>query len=238
MRGVVFAAGEGTRMRPLTDDRPKGLVEVAGKPLLTHCFETLLGLGVDELLVVVGYRGEQIREYYGERFEGTPITYAEQAERTGLAHAALAAEPHVDGDFLAMNGDNVFGADLAAVRHHHESTDADATLLVDGVSREEATRTGVLELDADGCVTGLVEKPADPPSTTVPRGFYAFSPRIFDACRAVDPAPTGEYELTHAIDTLLDRGGTVETVPLDGWATNVNTPADRETATARLTDGG
>ena len=235
MQGVVFAAGEGTRMRPLTDDRPKGLVEVAGTPLLTHCFETLVDLGVDELVPVVGYRGEQIRDHYGDRFDGVPVTYAEQTERTGLAHAALAADPHVDGDFLAMNGDNVFDADLAAVRRRHESTDADVTLLVDEVSREVARRTGVLERDDAGRVTGLVEKPADPPSTTVPRGFYAFSPRICDACRAVDPAPTGEYELTHAVDDLLAAGGTVETVPLDGWATNVNTPADREAATDHLT---
>lgn len=234
MQGVVFAAGEGTRMRPLTADRPKGLVEVAGKPLLTHCFETLVDLGVDELVPVVGYRGAQIRDHYGDRVAGTPITYATQAERTGLAHAALAAEPHVDGDFLAMNGDNVFDADLAAVPRRHESTDADATLLVDGVSHEAATRTGVLELDDADRVTGLVEKPADPPTTTVPRGFYAFSPRIFDACRTVDPAPTGEYELTHAVDDLLTAGGTVATVPLRGWCANVNTPADRDAAADRL----
>ncbi|WP_246985099.1 sugar phosphate nucleotidyltransferase [Halorientalis marina] len=147
---------------------------------------------------------------------------------------AAADGPAGDGDFLAMNGDNVFDADLAAVPERHHATGADVTLLAEDVPREEAVRAGVIELDDAGRVTGLVEKPDDPPSATVPRGFYAFSPAVFEACRPVDSASTGEYELTPAIDDLLAAGGTVETVPLDGWATNVDTPADRDAVAARL----
>ncbi len=227
MRAVVPAAGEGTRLRPLTIDRPKGLVEVAGKPLLSHALETLVGLGVSRVVVVIGYRGADIRARYGNSFEGIPLTYARQDERLGLAHALLQAEPHVDGDFLCLNGDNVCRADLGAVVDRHRATGADATSLVDDVSRERATEGGVFEFDGDE-VAGLVEKPDDPPSTLVPRGFYAFSERIFDACRLVTPADTGEYELTDAVDLLVSAGRRVETVPLEGWCRNVNTPTDVE----------
>lgn len=233
MDGVVLAAGEGTRLRPLTATRPKGLVSVGGVPLLTRCFETLLSLGVDHLVVVVGYRGDDIRAFYGETFRGVPLTYAEQQTRDGLASALSTAEPHVEGSFLAMNGDNVCSADLGAVVDAHRERDADATLLVEDVSRDAASRTGVLVFE-DGELAGLVEKPADPPSTTVPRGFFCFSPAVFDACRAIDPSPTGEYELTAAVAWLLEQGHTVETVPLDGWCVNVNTQADIERAEALL----
>jgi glucose-1-phosphate thymidylyltransferase len=228
--GVVPAAGMGTRLRPLTDSKPKGLVEVGGKPLLTRCFETLRSLGVDEAVVVVGYRAEEIVDHYGDRFGGLPLSYAHQPEQQGLAHAVSTAEPAVEGAFVLLNGDNVCAANLSAVVDRHRATDADATLLVETVTREEASRTGVVSFDADGRVTGLVEKPDDPPSTTVPRGFYAFSSRAFAACRAIDPSPTGEYELTAAVDHLLAAGGRVETVALDGWCVNVNTPADVERA--------
>jgi len=233
MQAVVPAAGEGTRLRPLTVDRPKGLVEVAGKPLLSHALETLVGLGVSGVVVVIGYRGAEIRARYGDSFEDTPLTYVRQDERLGLAHALLQADPHVDGDFLCLNGDNVCRADLGAVVDRHRAAGADVTSLVDDVSRERATEGGVFEFDDDE-VAGLVEKPDDPPSTLVPRGFYAFSERIFDACRLVTPAETGEYELTDAVDLLLHAGRSVETVSLEGWVRNVNTPDDIEWVAERL----
>jgi len=233
MQAVVPAAGEGTRLRPVTADRPKGLVEVAGKPLLSHVFGTLVGLGASEIVVVVGYRGADIRDHYGDFFGGTPLTYARQDERLGLAHALLQTEPHVDGDFLCMNGDNVCRANLDAVVDRHRETGAGVTSLVDDVSRERASEGGVFEFDGDE-VAGLVEKPDDPPSTLVPRGFYAFSERVFDACRLVTPAETGEYELTDAVDLLVYAGRRVETVPLEGWCRNVNTPADIEWVAGQL----
>ncbi|WP_302082669.1 sugar phosphate nucleotidyltransferase [Salinibaculum rarum] len=233
MQGVVPAAGEGTRLRPLTDDRPKGLVEVAGKPLLTHVFETLADLGVESIVVVVGYRGDAIREYYDSSFEGIPLNYATQDERLGLAHAVLQAEPHVEGEFLLLNGDNVFDADLSPVVERHRATDADATTLVERVPRERARAGGVFDV-ADGEVVGLVEKPDEPPSRLIPRGVYAFSPAILPACRLVTPGHTGEYELSDAVDLLIQAGRRVETVEFDGWCRNVNTPADREQVAAHF----
>lgn len=230
----MFAAGEGTRMRPLTDERPKGLVEVAGRPLLAWVFDALAEAGVRELVVVVGYRAGDIIERFGDAYEGTPITYAHQRERTGLADALLTAAPHLTGDFLAMNGDNVCRADLAGLRERHETAAADVTTLVEDVPAERAGRGAAFQLDEDGAVAGLVEKPDSPPSTLVPRGVYAFSPAIVHACHLVGAGAEGERQLADAVDLLLSAGRPVETVPLEGWCVNVNTPEDRERVRSRI----
>lgn len=226
MQGVVLAAGVGTRLQPLTVDRPKALVTIAGKPLLSHGFEALIEAGIEELIVVVGYRGEDILDYYGNTFEDVPITYARQAEQRGTAHALLAAEQYVEDDFALMYGDNVYDTNLSAVLDRHRETDADVTALLDTVSPERATRGGVFELDENGEVVGLVEKPEKAPSRKVPRGFYVFSPRIIHACHVIEPAATGEYELTDAVDLLVYAGAPVSVVDFEGWAINVNTPVD------------
>lgn len=227
MDGVVLAAGEGTRLRPFTAEQPKGLVEVDGRPILTHCFERLLAVGVERLVVVVGYRADQIRDHYGEQFRETPLRYAHQSQRNGDASALLTAADHVDCDeFVVMHGDNVFETDQARALDRHRATDADATLVVENVSREEATRLGVVELDDDDVVEGLVEKPDDPPSTVATTGFYVLPAAIFDACRQCEPSERGEYELSRAIDHLVSGDRTVVATRLDGERINVNTPED------------
>lgn len=234
MQGVVLAAGEGNRLEPRTADRPKGLVEVAGRPLLDHCFAALESIGIDELVVVVGYHAEAIIDRYGDAFDGIPITYVHQRERLGLAHALLQAEPHVDDDFVLLNGDNVFRANLAAALDRHRETGATVTLLVETVTPEAARETGVLSIDEDGEVSGLVEKPSEPPSTLVTTGFFVFSPVIFHACHLVQPSERGEYELADAIDLVMGAGHHIETVELDGWRVNVNTEADIEAVEREL----
>lgn len=226
MQAVVLAAGEGTRLEPLTDEIPKGLVEVAGQPLLDHCFDALTSIGIDELVVVVGYRAEAIIDRYGDEFDGIPITYVHQRERLGLAHALLQAEPHIDDDFVLLNGDNVFRANLAEALDRHHESGATVTLLVETVTPAAARETGVLSIDEDGEVTGLVEKPAEPPSTLVTTGFFVFDPVIFHACHLVQPSDRGEYELADAIDLVMGADHLIETVELDGWRVNVNTRED------------
>lgn len=234
MKGVILAAGEGTRLRPRTDEIPKPLVEVGGEPLLTHCLETLRELCIDEVVIVVGYKGDRIKERYGESFRGSDISYAHQPEQDGLAHAVLAARDHVDSDFVVLNGDNIYSGNLGEAIDRHRRMDADITFPVDDVSREAAKRGAVCELDEDGRVTGLVEKPTEPPSTSVPTAFYVLPPEIFPACRIVRPSARGEYELPDAIDLLIYSGYGVETVPFEGWKLNINTEHDIERAERRL----
>ncbi|MDL0126516.1 UTP--glucose-1-phosphate uridylyltransferase AglF [Halobacterium salinarum] len=236
MQAVVLAAGEGTRLRPLTEDKPKGMVEVNGKPILTHCFEQLVELGADGLVVVVGYRKQDIIEHYGDEFEGIPITYAHQREQKGLAHALLKVEEHIDDDFMLMLGDNIFQANLDDVVSRQQEDRADAAFLVEEVDWEEASRYGVCDTNKYGEVTDVVEKPEDPPSNLVMTGFYTFSPAIFHACHLVQPSNRGEYEISEAIDLLIQSGRTIDAIGLEGWRIDVGYPEDREEAEERLAE--
>jgi len=230
MQAVVLAAGEGTRLRPLTEDVPKGMVEVNGNPILTYCFERVAELGAEELVVVVGYLKERIIEHYGDEFRGIPITYAHQREQNGLAHALLAVEDHIDDDFMLMLGDNIFHANLQDVVRRQQEDRADAAFLVEEVPYEEAGRYGVCETNQRGEIVNVVEKPDDPPSNLVVTGFYTFTPAIFHACHLVQPSNRGEYELTKAIDLLIQSGRTVDAIGLEGWRVDVAYPADRDRA--------
>ena len=236
MKAVVLAAGEGTRLRPLTEDTPKAMVEVNGKPLLTHCFEQLLDLGTDveEFVVVVGYRKQDIIEHYDDEFRDVPITYTHQREQKGLAHALLTAEEHIDDDFMLMLGDNVFRANLGDVVRRQQEHRTDAAFLVEEVPSEEAGRYGVCDTNDYGEIVEVVEKPDDPPSNLVMTGFYTFSPAIFHAAKLVQPSNRGEYELSEAVDLLIRSGRTIDAIRMDGWRVDVGYPDDREEAEQRL----
>ena len=236
MQAVVLAAGKGTRLRPLTDDKPKVLVEVNGTPLIEDVFDNLIDAGASELIVVVGYKAEQIIDRYGDEYRDTPITYTHQREQLGLAHAILQAEPHIDGDFMLMLGDNVFRGNLKDVANRQKEDRADAAFLVEEVPYEEASRYGVLDTNEYGEVTEVVEKPDDPPSNLVMTGFYTFTPAIFHACHLVQPSDRGEYELPDAIDLLIQSGRTIDAIRLDGWRIDVGFPEDRDRAEERLDD--
>ncbi len=227
MDAVIPAAGRGSRLGELTDDRPKGLVDVAGRPLLAHVFETATEAGADELVVIVGYEAAQIVDRFGDVFEEVPITYVHQRERLGLGHAVLQAEPHVEGTFLLLNGDNVFAGSVAPAVAGVDG--AGAVLVVEEVSPAVAATTGVIETDEAGLVTGIVEKPDDPPSTLVTTGCYVLPEDVFHACALLRPSAEGEYQLSEAVGLLVRAGYDVATVRL-GERMNVNTPDDVEQA--------
>jgi NDP-sugar pyrophosphorylase family protein len=223
-------------MGPLTADRPKPLVKVAGRPLVDHVLDALPP--VEGVVIVVGYRADRLREHVGSEHEGTPVEYVTQPEPVGLADAVLRAEPLVPGPFVLVNGDNVVRAPLDPLVARHRETDADATLLTERVSEERAREVGVVVTDDRGRVERVAEKPADPPSTLVQTGCFALSQSVFDACRSLSPSDRGEYELADAM-TRLAREGRVEAVDIGttgGWRLNVNTPADIERAEARLAE--
>ena len=234
MDAVVLAAGEGTRLRPLTEDKPKGMVEVDGDPILTHCFERLVELGADQLVVVVGYKKEKIIQHYGDEFEGVPITYTHQREQDGLAHALLTTEEHVEDDFMLMLGDNIFDANLEDVVQRHSEQRTDAAFLVEEVPWDEASRYGVCDTNKYGEIVEVVEKPDDPPSNLVMTGFYTFTPAIFHACHLVQPSNRNEYELSDAVDLLLAADRTIDAIALEGWRIDVGYPEDRDEAERRL----
>lgn len=234
MKAVVLAAGEGTRLRHLTKNKPKAMVEVGNQPLVAHCFDRLVGLGADELVVVVGYQKERIIEHFDDQYRDVPITYAHQREPKGLAHALLTVENQISEPFMLMLGDNVFSANLSDVVDGQLSDNVDAAFLVEEVAWDEASRYGVCVTNSDGQITEVVEKPDNPPSRLVMTGFYTFSPAIFHACHLVQPSDRGEYELSDAIQLLIQSGRSIEAVQMEGWRVDVGYPEDRERAESKL----
>ncbi len=233
MEAIVLAAGRGTRLQPLTDDRPKALVEVGERTLLGDCLDQLISIGVDRFVVVVGYEREQIRDRIGDDHRGRPVEYAVQDEQVGVADALLAAEGSVrDEEFLVALSDNVFRANLGAVVAALDG-EADGAVLVEDVPRGEAGRYGVCRTDAEGRIERIVEKPDEPPTTLVATGLYGFTDGVFDACRAIEPSGRGEYEISDAITAYAD-GHDVAAVPLAGWRVDVGYPVDRAEADRRL----
>lgn len=227
MDGVVFAAGRGTRLRPLTDEIPKPMLEVGGEPILVRCLRRLVDLGADRLIVVVGYREDAIRDHVGAVFADVPVAYARQDEPRGMADALLAAASRVTGDALLIDGDNCFDCDLSPVVERHHEPDVDGVVLLERVGRGAAESKAVCHRADDGAIRRIVNKPDAPPEPAfVASGFQTATPALIDACRRIEASPRGEYELAAAIQRRIDDGGRIVGLELDGWHRNVNTPAD------------
>ena len=217
MYGVVLAAGRGTRMRPLTDRRPKPLLPVGDRSLLEQVFDTAVDV-VDEFVVVTGYRGEAIRETLGESYQDHPIHYVEQAEALGTAHAVAQAEPVVDDDFLVLNGDVVVDASLPRALAEADGTAVAATEVPD------PRAYGVLSTAEDGSLAGIVEKPDDPPTNLANVGCYAFEPGVFEYIDRTPESERGEYEIMTTIELLLDDGHRIDVASYAGTWLDVGRP--------------
>lgn len=220
MKAVLLAAGEGVRLLPITATRPKHLIKVSGKPILQFCLEAVKNAGVTEAVVVTHYMGDAIRSYFGDGEKlGMRITYVEQKEVLGTGNAVGVAEPFVDGDFILVYGDLLFGAD--AVKNVLQSFKHWKTAAVMGVVPVDKPESyGIIEFDAEKKVKRIIEKPAakNAPSNLANAGVYAFSSEVFDKIKQTKASVRGEWELTDAV-TLLAKEGTVLVAELskDDW---------------------
>lgn len=236
MKAIVPAAGKGTRLRPLTDDTPKGLVEVAGRPLLSHVCEALLALGTSEIIIVIGYEGGQIRDAFGEAFRGTPIRYVEQHDQRGLAHAILRGNGHVNGPFLVLNGDNLFETPPAKIRATVHDETADGVLVVERAPPDIVSEGGAVFTEK-GEVTKVIEKPDSTTTNLVTTGCYLLPSEFMEVGSTISPSPRGELELADAINALIDRGCRFVPVYYEGWRRNVNSQGDIAAVEERLDPG-
>lgn len=222
MKALVTAGGSGTRLRPITHTAAKQLVPVANKPILFYGIESMVAAGIREIGVVVGDTRAEVMAALGDgsRF-GCEFTYIPQDAPLGLAHCVLIAREFLaDDDFVMYLGDNLLEQDLAAFVHNfaqarHELEPPSAQILLKQVP--DPTRFGIAELDRDGNVVHLVEKPADPPSDLALVGVYLFDASIHEAVASIQPSPRGELEITDAIQWLIDHGHRVRAEQLRGW---------------------
>jgi len=203
MKAVILAAGEGRRLEPLTDTRPKPMLPVANRPLLEHVVESVVAAGIEEAVLVVGYKRERIQSHFGDGDDwGIDVEYAIQEKQLGTGHAVLQAEDLIEDTFLVLNGDRIIESSI--VERTLGETDDGETLLT--VTRtDDPSGLGVVETDGERA-TGVVEKPPQHAITSevINAGVYRFEPDVFDAIRNTDT--TGELAITATLNRLAAAG--------------------------------
>ncbi|HUS62445.1 MAG TPA: sugar nucleotidyltransferase, partial [Acidimicrobiales bacterium] len=208
MKGLILAGGAGTRLRPITHTSAKQLVPVANKPILFYGLEHMVAAGITEIGMIVGDTRNEIMTAVGDGSRwGIDVTYIPQDSPLGLAHCVLIAREFLgDEHFVMYLGDNLLEQGLREFvdAFATDTSNAAAQILLHQVP--DPQRFGVAELNADGEVIRLVEKPVDPPSDLALVGVYLFDPRIHDAVRAIEPSPRGELEITDVNLVYLRAG--------------------------------
>ncbi|HXG42893.1 MAG TPA: glucose-1-phosphate thymidylyltransferase [Dehalococcoidia bacterium] len=215
LKGLVLSGGQGTRLRPFTYCQAKQLLPVANRPVLFYALEQMAEAGIDEVGIVVGQTGPQVRQAVGDGSAfGLRVTYIEQEAPLGLAHAVLTARPFLgDGPFVVFLGDNLVAE---SIRPHVEAfleRRPACQLLLQSVS--DPRSFGVAVVDGQRVVR-VVEKPQEPPSDLAIVGVYMFDGVLWDALSGLRPSWRNELELTDAIQRLIDGGQRVEYRLLQG----------------------
>ncbi|MDQ5872665.1 MAG: glucose-1-phosphate thymidylyltransferase [Acidobacteriota bacterium] len=216
MKGLILSGGRGTRLRPLTYTRAKQLVPVANKPVLFYGVEAIVAAGIRQIGVVVGDTKDEIQEALGDgsRF-GAEITYIEQDEPLGLAHAVLISKRYLGSEpFVMYLGDNLIADGIASLVEEYRSIGCNSQILLARVPNPE--QFGVAEL-SDGKVVRLTEKPKEPRSDLALVGVYMFDDTIWEAVAAIRPSARNELEITDAIQWLIDHGKSVHPHIVSGW---------------------
>lgn len=216
MKALILAGGTGSRLRPITYSMAKQLVPVANKPVIEYGIEAIAAAGVTEFGIIVGDTGPAVEKAVGDGSRwGIKITYIPQSAPLGLAHAVLTALPFLgDDDFVMYLGDNLIKSSVATLVKEFQQHRPAATILLTPVPNP--SDFGVAELENDR-VARLQEKPKDPRSNLALVGVYLFDRRIHDSIAVLKPSPRGEYEITDAIQGLIDTKLEVRSHIVEGW---------------------
>ncbi|MGD8628064.1 MAG: sugar phosphate nucleotidyltransferase [bacterium] len=214
MKAVIPVAGEGTRLRPHTHTVPKPLLRVAGKPILGHILDDVVALGIREVLLVVGYRGQNIVDYVRANYD-LELSFVEQTERLGLGHAIHLSKEFVgDAPVLILLGDTIFKGDLKKM-----VASGGNSIGVRPVPDPE--RFGIAEIDGSRIVS-LVEKPEKPKSNLAVAGIYSIteSPVLYGALDSIIGSgrrTKGEFQLTDALNMMIEKGSELKWFEVEGW---------------------
>jgi glucose-1-phosphate thymidylyltransferase len=205
MKGIILHGGHGTRLRPLTHTGPKQLLPIANKPMSQYGLESIRDAGITEIAIIIGGIGSnKVKEYYGDGSKfGVKISYVEQDEPKGIAHAILLCKEFIGNEkFLTFLGDNILLDDISEYVKNFEKSDADASIVLCEV--DNPTRFGIADVK-EGIITKIVEKPKNPISNLAVIGVYLLKPKIFDVIKRLKPSWRNELEITDTLQMMLEE---------------------------------
>lgn len=218
MKAVIPLAGKGTRLRPHTYLTPKPLLRVGGKPVMSYILDDLQDLGIEEIVFVIGYLGDVVKDYMAAEYPKIRPDYVVQEVQDGTAGAVKLAEPFVDDEVLILFVDTLFEADLSMAKR----LDPAWSGVIWAKEVEDYQRFGVIVTDDEFAMTRIVEKPTEPISKLANIGLYYIRDHrlLFegiDRTLATTPGPSGEYYLTDAFQYMVDQGSKLLAAPVEGW---------------------
>jgi glucose-1-phosphate thymidylyltransferase len=234
MKGLILSGGKGTRLYPITFNRAKQLVPVANKPVLFRVIEAIKEAGIDDIGIVIGDTGEEIKQAVGNgRRWDVKISYIPQEAPLGLAHAVKISHSFLGDDrFVMFLGDNVIQGGISSLIRQFANSDWNSQVVLTEVEHPE--HYGVAELDEQGRIRRLVEKPRNPPSNLALVGVYMFDHNVFQAVNSIKPSWRGELEITDAIQWLVENGCAVHPYVHRGWWIDTGKPIDMLEANNRV----
>jgi len=218
MKAIIPLAGRGTRLRPLTHHTPKPLLKVGGRPVLSYLLDDVMALGIEEMVFIVGYLDDVIRDFIRSEYPDLRPHFVVQETQDGTAGAVKLAEPWADDELLILFSDTLFDADLSLARTLPQG---DAGILW-AKEVEDYQRFGVIVTREDGTMSRIVEKPSEPISKLANIGVYFIRDYglLYEGIHSVlnsDPGKGGEYFLTDAFQYMVDQGARLQTAPVEGW---------------------
>ncbi len=208
MKAVILAAGEGRRLRPFTETMPKVMLPVANKPVLEYVIDAVKTSGINEIVLVVGYKKEVIMDYFKD-YEDINITYVVQEKQLGTAHALLQTKDLIDGDFLVLSGDNII--DHRGIEKLLKEESKYSMLIKEHV---HPSKYGVVVVEKN-ILKEIVEKPSEEGEKFISTGIFKFPDSIFEKVEEV--TSQGVYELTDVIQLVVDRGEKIRSIRSDFW---------------------
>ncbi len=226
MKGIILHGGHGTRLRPLTHTGPKQLLPIANKPMSQFCLETIVETGITDIAIIIGGIGsDKVQEYYGngKKF-GVNITYVEQDEPKGIAHAIRLCKDFIKNEkFLVFLGDNIIQKSIKDFVENFQNSKYDATVLLCEV--DDPTRFGIADIE-NNKIKEIIEKPKTPKSNLAVTGIYLLTPKIFDVIDDLKPSWRNELEITDALDNLLKQNNNISFEMITDYWKDTGTPED------------